>query len=112
MIFELIKDKSKNVQFGEVISYVEENYNFSPIAFRNGDMYNEAGQNNGSCKIFQFAIISNLTKEETLACFGDYYSKDVLENLEGNDHQNIRNFMKFGFEGLEFENITLAPKRR
>ncbi len=112
MILDLIRDKKEEIQFGEVISHIDENYNFSPTSFRNGEFQNESGQNNGSCKVFQFAIINKLNKEETLACFGDYYRKDVLENLEGNDHQNIRNFMKHGFDGLVFDSMTLHPKIR
>jgi hypothetical protein len=111
MIFDLIKNKPNDIQFGEVISYIDEHYKFSPTSFINGDLENAEGQNNGSCKLFQFAIVNELTKEETLACFGDYYRKDVLENPEGTDHQNIRNFMKYGFEGLKFEHITLKRNR-
>lgn len=78
------------------------NYNFSPTAFRNGETYNEENQNNGSCKIFSFAKKMNLNKEQTLHLFGDFYRKDVLENPENTDHQNIRNFIKFGWEGISF----------
>jgi hypothetical protein len=34
----------------------------------------------------------------------------VLENLEGDDHQNIRNFMKYGWEGIQFKNEALQEK--
>jgi hypothetical protein len=45
-----------------------------------------------------------------LACFGSYYRKDVLENPNGTDHQNIRNFMNRGWEGISFEKEALGIK--
>jgi hypothetical protein len=112
MIFDLIRTKPDEIQFGEVISYIDDHYIFSPTAFTNGEIENDEGQNNGSCKLLQFALLNNLTQQETLNCFGDYYRVDVLQNPDGTDHQNIRNFIKTGFEGLKFENITLKKKRK
>ena len=60
--------------------------------------------------MFSFALKQQFTKEETLACFGQYYFIDVLENPTKKDHQNIRNFMSTGFERLIFENETLKKK--
>jgi hypothetical protein len=51
-----------------------------------------------------------LGKKETLACFGSYYTKDVLENPNGTDHQNIRNFMIGGWDGISFDNEALSLK--
>jgi hypothetical protein len=112
MIFDLIKTKPNEIQFGEVMAFIDDHYTFTPTAFVNGDINNDSGQNNGSCKLLQFALVNKLSKEDTLICFGDYYRIDVLQNPEGTDHQNIRNFMKSGFEGLKFENITLKKKRK
>ena len=43
--------------------------------------------------------------------WGQYY-RDVLKNPDGDDHQNIRNFMKYGWEGVPFENgIALTRKQ-
>jgi len=47
----------------------------------------------------------------TLASFAQYYFIDVLENPNATDHQNIRNFIKTGFEGLIFEKETLTEKQ-
>lgn len=98
-----IRQTPQEVSFDETISLIEELYEFTPTAFQNGDLRNEAGQNNGSCKIFAFAQGQGLSQEETLHCFGDYYRKDVLQNPEASDHQNIRNFMKSGPQGIDFE---------
>lgn len=108
MIIEKIKTGS--IAFAELIAHIDQNYDFTPTAFKNGDTHNEAGQNSGSCKVFSFAKLLDLSPDETLNCFGDYYRKDVLENPESTDHQNIRNFIKFGWSGVAFEGEALKPK--
>lgn len=114
MTLAQLKDKldsnPSSIEFDEVITLIGDLYNFTPTAFTNGDTSNDAGQNNGSCKLFAFAKEQNFSKEDTLACFGIYYHKFVLENPEGNDHQNIRNFMKYGWDGIEFHGQPLQAK--
>jgi len=83
-----------SITFNDTISVIDANYDFIPSAFRNGEMRNEAGQNNGSCKVFSFARFHRLTSQQTLHCFGSYYREDVLKHPQGSDHQNIRNFIK------------------
>lgn len=95
--------------FAEVIAFIEENYHFTPTAFKNGNQYNEAGQNSGSCKVFAFAKLQQLTQTQTLQLFGGYY-QDVLNTPEADDHQNIRNFMIFGWDGILFEGEALTKK--
>lgn len=109
-ILAKLKSDPKEIQFSEVISFIDGKYNFTPTRFTNGNTVNEAGQNNGSCKIFFFAKLNKLSKDETLALFGDYYRVDVLENPEGNDHQNIRNFQLKGWEGIQFDGEALQAK--
>ena len=92
------------------MSVVDDNYNFVPTAFKNGTLENAEGQNSGSCKLFAFAKAEGFSKEETLACFGQYYFDDVLRDPNGTGHQNIRNFMKAGFDGLRFEQNPLKVK--
>lgn len=101
----------QTIQFKDVIALIEKRYTFTPTAFTNGDLENEEGQNNGSCKIFAFASKHSLNKEDTLQCFGEYYRKDVLENPEGEDHQNIRNFMKHGWEKVRFSSQPLQSRK-
>jgi len=76
----------------------------------NGDLTNESGQNSGSCKVFAFAKVQSLSKEETLACFGAFYFDEVLNDPSGTGHQNIRNFMNSGFDGLSFSSDALLEK--
>jgi hypothetical protein len=105
-----VKQNPELITFQETIEVIDSNYSFTPTTFKNGNQLNNAGENNGSCKIFAFAKINNLEKEETLSLFGSYYFDDVLKNPDGNDHQNIRNFMTFGWDGISFDGEALELK--
>ncbi|WP_298116599.1 HopJ type III effector protein [Flavobacterium sp.] len=105
-----VKQNPKLITFQETIEVIDSNYNFTPTSFKNGNQLNNAGENNGSCKIFAFAKINNLEKDETLSLFGSYYFDDVLKNPDGIDHQNIRNFMTFGWDGISFDGEALELK--
>ncbi|ELW1728519.1 HopJ type III effector protein [Vibrio fluvialis] len=105
-----LTEQPENVVFAEVIATIDAYYDFTPTAFDNGETRNEANQNNGSCKIFAFAQLNKLSPEATLACFGDFYRQDVLQHPENDDHQNIRNFIRFGWDGVKFEGVALTAK--
>ncbi len=114
MIIQQFKTKLKvsptEINFAETMQVIEDNYTFTPTTFTNGNIKNNAGENSGSCKLFAFAKLQKLQKEETLFCFGEHY-KNVLEDANGDSHQNIRNFMKTGFEGLSFASDALELKK-
>ncbi len=105
-----LNDAPGSIAFNDTIAVIDALYEFTPTTFKNGDQLNEAGKNNGSCKVFSFAKLQQLTPQKTLHCFGDYYRKDVLGNPDGTDHQNIRNFIKTGWAGIEFQGSALTPK--
>jgi hypothetical protein len=107
---EKLKQTPEAIAFTETIATVEENYIFTPTTFQNGLQHNAAGENSGSCKLFAFAQLQNLTEAETLSCFGAFYYDDVLKNPNETDHQNIRNFMKTGWNGIQFEGEALVLK--
>jgi HopJ type III effector protein len=107
---EKLKQTPNAITFPETIALIEENYDFTPTTFNNGTQHNAVGENSGSCKLFAFAKLQNLSQAETLACFGAYYFQEVLENPEATNHQNIRNFMKSGWDGIRFEGEALVPK--
>ncbi|QQR98343.1 MAG: HopJ type III effector protein [Sphingobacteriales bacterium] len=110
MLLDKIQTSIDTIQFDEVISFIDQHYDFTPTKFINGKNINEINQNNGSCKIFYFAKIHNLSNEQTLQLFGDYYRKDVLEHPEKEDHQNIRNFIQFGWNGISFDGVALSKR--
>jgi hypothetical protein len=100
------------VSFSETIEVIKTHYQYTPSRFTNGigaqAIVNEAGTNEGSCRIFAFALLQGLSEPETLQLFGDFYRKDVLENPEGQDHLNIRTFMRDGWAGIQFDQPALS----
>ena len=100
------------VEFEQTLSVINQNYDYTPACFYNGigedRLVNPPGNNEGSCRIFHFALLQKLTEQETLALFGKYYREDVLLNPDGKDHANIRNFMKYGWPGIVFETPPLS----
>jgi len=111
---ELLNSTPDKIEFDQVMQVIEENYNYTPTRFTNGkgsgQVTNEAGSNEGSCKIFSFAQLNNLNEKQTLACFGNYYREDVLAHPGNTDHANIRNFIKSGWAGIQFDGIALTEK--
>ncbi len=106
---KLIADPN-SIEFEDTMSIIEKYYNYSPVSFINGDVINQAGENEGSCKLLYFAQINKLSEQQTLSCFGRYYRIDVLNNPLGEDHQNIRNFMQTGWDGITFQGQALVNK--
>ena len=113
-LIELIKNTPEAIEFDQVMQVISQNYEYTPTTFSNGEdgelVINEAGSNEGSCKIFAFAQLNQLDKAQTLACFGRYYREDVLENPQATDHANIRNFIKYGWDGIRFSAVALEKK--
>lgn len=107
---EELNTKPKEISFEDTMKVIDSNYIFNATKFTNGNVTNEAGQNSGSCKLFSFAKLMGFNEAQTLACFGSYYQKDVLKNPAGEDHQNIRNFIRSGWEGISFEKDALTKK--
>lgn len=103
----------KKRDFEDTIAVIDAHFDYTPTAFSNGlsdsRVLNEAGKNEGSCKIFAFAQLMVLDEATTLKCFGRFY-QDVLNTPDANDHQNIRNFMKDGWAGIRFNGTALHPK--
>ena len=80
------------------------------IEFKNGDIVNKPGENEGSAKVLSYAALSDFDKETTLKLWGQYY-REVKADPDGDSHANIRNFMKYGWDGVPFENgIALTKK--
>lgn len=108
-LLEKIRTRPEEVEFEEVVGVIDRYYHYRPVRFRNGlddrQIVNEPGRNEGSCKIFAFALRHGLTVPQTLACFGRHYREDVLGGGEG--HANIRAFMRDGWEGVAFEQDPL-----
>ncbi|PKM22890.1 MAG: type III effector [Gammaproteobacteria bacterium HGW-Gammaproteobacteria-14] len=115
-LLQHIAQSPERVEFDEVIAVIDQFYHYTETRFTNGlgedALINEAGSNAGSCRVFAFARQNKLDEESTLACFGRYYREDVLRFPDGNDHGNIRRFMKYGWQGIYFDDEPLTPRKQ
>lgn len=105
-----VQKTPETLEFSELMNVIDNEYNFTPSAFKNGDLENAENENMGSCKIFSFGQLHSLTAAQTVACFGAYYREDVLQNPGGEDHQNIRNFIRTGWDGIVFSQVAIEVK--
>lgn len=108
--FRQLSTEPDSISFQQTIALIDALYDFTPTAFQNGEQFNEAGENNGSCKILAFALLHQLSEPQTLQLFGDFYRLEVLPDIKGSNHANIRNFMRTGWDGVEFHGKPLAGK--
>ena len=110
MAQDLLKQlQAGEAQFTDVIAFIEARYTHTPTAFQNGQQHNAATENQGSAKVFSFARLNNLDQQQTLSLFAEHYAS-VLASPEATDHQNIRQFMQNGWDGIKFEGTALAAK--
>lgn len=111
VLLSRLRQDPEAVEFEQVMAVIDRYYRYQPVAFRNGSggdcVDNPAGSNEGSCKIFAFAQMHALDQQQTLACFGRYYREDVLLRPHGDDHANIRAFMRHGPAGISFAGSPL-----
>lgn len=113
-LIQKIKNSPESIEFQEVIETIDRFYDYTPTRFSNGAgndcVISKAGENEGSCKIFAFGLLHELTEIQTLNCFGQYYRNDVLKHPGNDDHANIRNFIKYGWENIAFDGVALKDK--
>lgn len=91
-----------DLRFADVLTFIDSQYSHSPSAFRNGSQVNAATENQGSAKIFRYALQEELSADDTLKLFVEHF-QSVLDNPSGTDHQNIRQFMQHGWSGISFD---------
>lgn len=101
--------EQQQIQFSDVIAFIEARYQHTPTAFSNGANQNQATENQGSAKVLYFAQLNGLSKEQTLSLFVEHYQA-VLNTPDGTDHQNIRQFMQHGWAGVQFDGTVLTEK--
>ena len=105
-----IEMSGDDLMFQEFIDMCDEQYEDGLIEFKNGDIVNKPNENHGSAKVLSYAALADFDKETTLKLWGQYY-RDVKATPDGDDHQNIRNFMKYGWDGVDFyAGIALTKK--
>jgi hypothetical protein len=109
-----LRAQPDSIEFQAVIDTINAHYDYTPTRFTNGrgddKVVNAAGSNEGSCRLFAFALLQALSAEETVALFGRFYREDVLQHPDGTDHANIRTFLRHGWAGIHFNGVALRPK--
>jgi hypothetical protein len=95
---------AESLQFEDVMELIDKHYEVGLIEFKNGDIVNKQGENEGSAKLLSYAALSQLDEQTTLKLWGQYY-REVVKDPKGDSHQNIRNFMKTGWKG-EFSSVV------
>lgn len=108
--FRQLSTEPDSISFQQTIALIDALYDFTPTLFQNGEQVNAAGENNGSCKILAFAMLHQLSEPQTLQLFGDFYRLEVLPDVKGSNHANIRNFIRTGWDGVEFHGTPLRGK--
>ena len=101
--------QSGEAKFSDVIAFIEAHYTHTPTEFQNGQQHNAATENQGSAKVFSFSQLNELDQAQTLSLFAEHYAS-VLATPEATDHQNIRQFMQNGWNGIKFEGMALVAK--
>lgn len=110
LLLQLIQQiEQGQAQFNDVIAWIAQHYMVSPTAFKNGHQTNSSAQNQGSAQVLYCAYIHDLDRDHTLALFAEHY-RAVLNTPDGQDHQNIRQFMQYGWDGVHFEGKVLTAK--
>lgn len=97
------------LNFQQVLAFIDSHFTYQPVAFVNGELHNMAGENAGSCKVFGFAQHLGLDKLTTLKLFAEHYT-DVKAEPNGTNHANIRNFWLYGWQGFLMPKNCLTPK--
>lgn len=107
-LIQQLRADPATIEFETVMDCIAAHYDYRPTGFRNGEVINSPGVNEGSCKVLAFGQLHGLSEAETLACFGRH-TREVLANPAGSGHANIRNFLRHGWAGVEFEGEPLRP---
>lgn len=97
------------LSFDDVLVFIDSNYRYTPTDFSNGEIVNKAGTNEGSARIFGLAKLHGLNQKDTLKLFCEHYQA-VLSTPNGHDHPNIRNFMRYGWQGFLMTTNSLSPR--
>lgn len=95
-------------KFSDVLAYIEARYQHTPTAFQNGAQYNAATENQGSAK-FSLCQVTRF-RPSTNFKFICRTLRICISYPRGTDHQNIRQFMQNGWDGVKFEGQALTEK--
>lgn len=96
--------------FSDTLAFIDAHFEFTPTAFTNHVLMNQANENQGSCRVIALAKYAGFSDEEALLAFGEHY-RHVRSNPSGNNHANIRTLMEYGLASVSFEHFPLTAKQ-
>lgn len=96
-------------RFTDTLELIGQTFDYQPAGFHNGPLFNAAGENEGSCRVFSLAQYCNLNEADTLRLFAEHYQQ-VLDEPAGDSHGNIRQFMATGWSGIRFDESPLRKR--
>jgi hypothetical protein len=96
-------------RFAATLAFIDQWFEFTPAAFRNGNVSNTVDQNQGSCRVLSMALLLGLSSEQTLKCFGEHY-RDVLATPTVDNHHNLRRLQAEGLVDIHFDHPPLRRK--
>ena len=68
-----------DLTFEEVIEIIDTHYEYGLIEFKNGDIVNKQGENEGSAKVLSYAALSDMDKATTLKVRTQAFRRDALQ---------------------------------
>lgn len=95
-------------RFAASLAFIDAWFEFTPSAFNNNGLQNQAHENHGSAKIFALAGLLRLSKKQTLLCFGEHYRG--LSQSPADSHLNIRRLLNTDLAGIRFDHPPLTRK--
>ncbi|GGD11155.1 HopJ type III effector protein [Halopseudomonas salina] len=96
-------------RFSDTLGFIDAHYLYQPSGFDNGPVRNNAGENQGSCKVLAMALDLGLDDLQALQCFAEHY-QSVLANPDGQDHANIRALRDHGLAAVKFDSSPLTRR--
>ena len=110
--YEYLKKLRSGVKmnFSDFTILVDQEYEFSNVAFTNNKLVNSKKENQSSAKVFCFGMMHSLSESETLRCFGEHYQSVIDEPENHSSHLNIRSFISNGWKGVLINQSALKPK--
>jgi hypothetical protein len=100
---------SDSHQFAATLAFINQWFEFTPTAFRNGAVANSADQNQGSCRVLAMALLQGLSAGQALKCFGEHY-RDVVATPDLDNHHNLRRLQAEGLVDIQFDKPPLRRK--
>ena len=95
-------------KFSDVLAHIEARYQHTQQLFKMVHSKTLLLKIKAVQKFF-FCQVTRLDQAQTLSLFAEHYAS-VLATPEGTDHQNIRQFMQNGWDGVKFEGQALTEK--